>query len=237
MKFERNIQALTTTLQSLGFEHGLESALRAQVCFQPERFTITARTQKDPDVMDFVLHFEMHDSNGYACRYYDAILRKRTPLEEQVIGDVTITALDKRMSQVDWNLPQHSSHSTREREEAIDSIITDLKKLDAHEEGRRVSELLRLKYWPGTLVETMLGGSGSLKGKQEISQRFYFFDGRSQITVEEAYRYLCNRWLEKELNARKKQIEVPGVDETLVAGAEGGGSKKGAVKKGRRSGK
>ena len=212
MRFEKNIVALKATLQSLGFENGLEDMLRAQMCFQPERFVITARVPKDPDVMDFILQFEMHDSNGYACRHYDAILRKRIPLEDQLVQDVNIRNLDHRMGLIDWNFSKYSL-GNREREESIDGIISDLKKLEAAEEGHKIADLLRVKYWPGTAVEELFGGIGTLKGKQEISQRFYFFDGRSQITVEEAYRYLCNRWLEKEMNAKKKQVDQSGNEE------------------------
>lgn len=224
MKFERNILALKATLHSLGFEQGLEDALRSQICFQPEKFTITSRLNKDPDVMDFVLFFEMHDSNGYACRYYDAILRKRMPLADNIINEVNVPGLDQRMSMVDWNLQKQSAQGNRERETAIDAIITDLKKLEANEDGRGVADLLKVKYWPGTAVEEIFGGSNAFKGRQEISQRFYFFDGRSQITVEEAYRYLYNRWLEKELNTKKKQTEQSPAEPGIPT-AEGGPKK------------
>ncbi len=215
MKFDRNIQLLKDTLASLGFENGLENALRSHICYQPERFTLNARIQKDPDVMDFILYFEMHDSNGYACRYYDAILRKRSPLEGNIIADVNVPSLDKRMSLIDWNIPASSTSSGHDREESIDSVISDLKKLDNTEEGKKVAELLRLKYWPGTLAESLTGSGGIGRNKSELSQRFYFFDGRSQITVEEAYRYLCNRWVEKELNSRRKQTDSGTPDNTL----------------------
>lgn len=235
MKFDRNIQLLKETLLSLGFENGLENSLRAHICFQPDRFSLNARIQKDPDIMDFVLYFEMHDSNGYACRYYDAILRKRPPLEENVINDISVPGLDKRMSLIDWNLPANSVNSSHDREEDIDAVISDLKKLDASEEGKKIGEQLRLKYWPGTLAESLTGSGGIGKSKSELTQRFYFFDGRSQITIEEAYRYLCNRWLEKEINARRKQTEAP-VDNTIVEEGEDKVNKQGG-RSGRRKNK
>ena len=231
MKYDRNIALLKDMLQSLGFEEGLENKLRAHICFQPGRFTIRTRIHKEPDVMDFVLYFEKHDSNGYACRYYDAVLRKRSLLDEQVMLEVNIQALDKRMALVDWNLPTLSISATMDREEAIDAIITDLRKLEEEEEGRRIAEHLRMKYWSGTLVEELVGSTGS-KSRQEIMQRFYFFDGRSQITVEEAYRYLCNRWMEKEMNSKKKQPDITeekkeGNEEDLQKKSKAGAKKKG----------
>jgi hypothetical protein len=37
-----------------------------------------------------------------------------------------------------------------------------------------------------------------------VSQRFYFFEGEEGITLDEAYRFLCHRWREKQWNAQKK---------------------------------
>ncbi len=44
-----------------------------------------------------------------------------------------------------------------------------------------------------------------LKNKSEVSQRFYFFEGQTGISVDEAYRFLQNRWLEKQIQAKRKQ--------------------------------
>ena len=38
----------------------------------------------------------------------------------------------------------------------------------------------------------------------EVSQRFYFFEGQIGISVDEAYRFLQNRWLEKQMQTKKK---------------------------------
>ncbi|MBC7507604.1 MAG: hypothetical protein H7320_02475, partial [Ferruginibacter sp.] len=46
-----------------------------------------------------------------------------------------------------------------------------------------------------------------LKNKSEVSQRFYFFEGQRGISVDEAYRFLQNRWLEKQMQAKKKQSD------------------------------
>jgi len=38
-----------------------------------------------------------------------------------------------------------------------------------------------------------------------LSQRFYFFEAQTGISVDEAYRFLQNRWLEKQMQAKRKQ--------------------------------
>ena len=40
-----------------------------------------------------------------------------------------------------------------------------------------------------------------------LSQRFYFFEAQTGISVDEAYRFLQNRWLEKQMQAKKKQSD------------------------------
>ena len=39
----------------------------------------------------------------------------------------------------------------------------------------------------------------------EVSQRFYFFKDQPGISVDEAYRFLQNRWLEKQMQAKRKE--------------------------------
>jgi len=38
-----------------------------------------------------------------------------------------------------------------------------------------------------------------------LSQRFYFFEAQTGISVDEAYRFLQNRWLEKQMQAKRKE--------------------------------
>ena len=51
----------------------------------------------------------------------------------------------------------------------------------------------------------MFGNISPLKNKSEVAQRFYFFDGQIGISVDEAYRFLQNRWLEKQMQAKRKE--------------------------------
>ena len=41
-----------------------------------------------------------------------------------------------------------------------------------------------------------------------MSQRFYFFEAQTGISVDEAYRFLQNRWLEKQMQAKRKEPVV-----------------------------
>lgn len=205
MRFEKSIQQLKEQLQSLGFDKGLEHQLKSKICFQPERFLLRYRIVKETDIIDFILHFEITDMEaGYCCRYYDASLRKKIPLKDTNISSVSISRLEKQLSIIDWN---HSLPGDIAKEETIDSVITELKKLDETEEGKIISEILRFKYWTGTNVEDLISNLSVMKSRYEITQRFYFFEGEGQITIEEAYRFPCNRWMEKQLQSRKKQPE------------------------------
>ena len=40
-----------------------------------------------------------------------------------------------------------------------------------------------------------------------MSQRFYIFEGEAEISLDEAYRFLQNRWLEKQMQAKRKHID------------------------------
>ena len=43
-----------------------------------------------------------------------------------------------------------------------------------------------------------------VRSKFEISQRVYFIEGEV-ISVDEAYRFLLNRWMEKKMQAQKRE--------------------------------
>lgn len=219
MRFNESIQQLKEQLQTLGFENGLEFQLRSKICFQPERFVLQFRLVKDTDVIDFLLHFDITDEKtGYRCRFYDATLRKKIPIKDNIINEVSILVLDNLMNLIDWNI---STPGDIGREDAIDTIISDLKKLERTEEGKNVSQILKFKYWTGTNVEDMISSLSMLKSRYEINQRFYFFEGEGQITIEEAYRFLCNKWLEKQLQVRKKQQDQPASSDTGGSGETG----------------
>ena len=68
---------------------------------------------------------------------------------------------------------------------------------------------LKLKYWSGISYQELFGNISPLKNKSEVSQRFYFFEAQTGISVDEAYRFLQNRLLEKLMQAKRKNLDVP----------------------------
>jgi len=75
------------------------------------------------------------------------------------------------------------------------------------EEGREVAVGLKLKYWAGNPYHELVGSISPLKSKTEVGQRFYLFEGQPCISVEDAYRFLQNRWLEKQMQAKRQQTD------------------------------
>lgn len=213
MRYEKCVEELKLQLLSLGFPNGLEPDLRSKICFQPEKFVLRHKVIKESDVVEFVLQFELLRNEKYTCKFYEAILRKKIVLDNSIIHEVDIEQLDRKMQLVNWNISTDQGD-----EENIDAITTQLRQLESTEEGKNIAAVLKLKYWSGTVVEDLIPHSTTLKSKYEISQRFYFFDGEGQITVEEAYRFLCNRWLEKQMQLRRKQEPAPAEQESSSSG-------------------
>ena len=81
------------------------------------------------------------------------------------------------------------------------------------EEGKEIANRLKIKHWCDTPLEELFSDLRSLRTRFEISQRFYFFDRQGGISVEEAYRFLNNRWMEKQLQAKRKQKEFSTIEE------------------------
>jgi hypothetical protein len=86
-------------------------------------------------------------------------------------------------------------------------VIDSLSALESVEDGKAIALDLKLKYWAGIPYHEYAGIISHLKSKSEISQRFYFFEGQTGISVDEAYRFLQNLWLEKQMQVKKKQID------------------------------
>ena len=73
---------------------------------------------------------------------------------------------------------------------------------------------LKLKYWSGISYQELFGNISPLKNKSEVSQRFYFSEVQTDITVDEAYRFLQNRWLEKQMEVKRKQTDSTEINES-----------------------
>ena len=208
MKFEKSIGELKGILQQLGFKDGLEQQLRSQICFQPERFLLGAISVKEKDTIEILLQFEKVAGNDYRCRLYDALLRKNILVEDAA-------QLDHQMNGIAW-ADAVAGKLDPVTEEAIDSIITQLYDLEAKVDTNGLATLLKFKYWRSTALEERIENISFYKGQYEIVQRFYFFEGAAQINIEEAYRFLNNKWMEKQFQLKKKQTEP--VEESASAG-------------------
>ena len=218
-----NISALMGQLQSLGFENAGYSLLK-RISFKPENFILSQKTEKFKDKLSFQLFFEKEVNKGmYVLLYYDATLQKETPLVDDAINGINITGLEKSMTEIDWksafdfamkkqlNLEDKISW---EKEQKVESVIESLSELEKSEEGKAVSAALKLKYWAGIPYQEVFGNISPLKNKSEVSQRFYVFEGQAGITVDEAYRFLQNRWLEKQMQAKRKERSNKEINET-----------------------
>lgn len=213
---DKNIESLKAQLISLGLKPDIEFELRANMCLQPDHFHMSFRQTKEVDTMNSTFYFERNES-GYFCRYYEACLRKKILVPPILLNEVDTNDLHERMNAVNWeiglsdnsmNKIQRERALTWEREEAIEGIVTDLKKLSVTTEGSQLADRLKVKFWLDTPLVSFIPNINVLRNLYEISQRFYFFDREEQITLDEAYRFLSHRWLEKQLNAKKKEPEI-----------------------------
>lgn len=211
-----NVAALAAQLESLGFGDAGYLLLK-RISFKPENFILSQKMEKAKDKLSFQLFFKKEVSIGmYVLLYFDAVLQKATPLINAAINGINTTILEKSMTEIDWksafdfvtkkqlNLDDKTSW---EKEQKVESIIESLSELEKSEDGKTVSVGLKLKYWAGIPYQEMFGNISPLKNKLEVSQRFYVFEGQTGISVEEAYRFLQNRWLEKQMQANKKQLD------------------------------
>ena len=218
-----NISALMGQLQSLGFENAGYSLLK-RISFKPENFILSQKIERTKDRLSFQLFFEKDVKQDiYVLLYYDAILQKETPLVDSAINGINTTNLEKSMIEIDWknafdfvtkkqlNLEDKTSW---EKELKVESVIEGLSELEKSEDGKVVSVGLKLKYWAGISYQELFGNISPLKNKSEVSQRFYFFEGQTGITVDEAYRFLQNRLLEKQMQAKRKQTDSTEINET-----------------------
>ena len=218
-----NISALMGQLQSLGFENAGYSLLK-RISFKPEKFILAQKIEKAKDKLSFQLFFEKDVKQGiYVLSYYDAILQKETPLIDAAINGVNTSNLEKSMIEIDWknafdfvtkkhlNLEDKTSW---EKEQKVESVIEGLSELEKSEDGKVVAVGLKLKYWAGISYQELFGNISPLKNKSEVSQRFYVSEGQTGISVDEAYRFLQNRWLEKQMQAKRKQTDSPEINES-----------------------
>jgi hypothetical protein len=211
-----NISALAEQLKTLGFE-GAGNSLLKRICFKPQNFVIAQKIEKGNEEMSFQLFFERKDKQDlYALVYYDAVLQKEISFGDGTMNGVDIAALEKQMTSIDWKKAFDFAETKRwipndktswENEQKIETIITRLGEIEITEEGKSVAAALKLKYWTGSAYFEIFDNISQTKSKAEISQRFYCSEGQPGISVDEAFRFLQNRKLEKQMQTKRKQAD------------------------------
>lgn len=101
-----------------------------------------------------------------------------------------------------------------ETEVKVAEIVENLNRLERTDEGKSISIALKQKHWSGIPYMDIMGVMTNRKSKSEISQRFYFSEGQPVISADEAYRFLLNRWMEKQIQLKKKQQDNGSETET-----------------------
>lgn len=218
----QKIASLAEQLEGLGLKNSGYSLLK-RICFKPAAFTLSQKIEKEKDQLSIQLFFEKdRKQDGYVLMYYDAILQKEIASVSVTINGVSTAILEKTMAEIDWkasfdlNTKKQWSvedKASYEKEQKVEAVIEDLNELENCEDGRTIAVGLKLKYWAGASYQELMGSISPIKSKSEVTQRFYFFQGLTRITVDEAYRFLQNRWLEKQMLAKRKQTDNSQVEE------------------------
>ena len=194
-----NIASLAEVLEKLGFDASLHTSLTTYISLQLPNFSIQQKAVKEGDVLKFHLFFQRKD-HAYSCLYYDAILRKNIILPSLVIDGIDLSKLDNEMKSIQWEDIFTHPHE-------IEPIIISLQKLSASKEGKEFSEQLKVKYWCDTPLESLMN-IATLRTKYEIAQRFYFMENGNGISIDEAYRFLNNKWMEKQLKKKSPASRI-----------------------------
>lgn len=217
----KNIADLAKQLQSLGFEKMGYSLLK-RTCFKPGNFSLSYKIEKENDRLNFQVHFEKDENeDSYLLIFYDVILQKGIVFPDNIINGINPVELAEQMDAIDWKMAFEIDENKRwsvedtaswENERKIEAIIKNLTAIDTTQEGNAFALSLKLRYWTEAPFPELGGKIGSTKAKSEVSQRFYFFEGQPGISVDEAYRYLQNKWMEKSIQMKRKQDEEKDAD-------------------------
>jgi hypothetical protein len=224
----QNIVSLTGRLKQIGFHESVGKRLLQHACFRPSDFSLLERINKDQNLLICSLNFE-RKGEEYDCNYYDVSLLVKLEFPDRLMHSVNVKDLDFRMSQISWEANDHSNkelsledQSTWQREKDIETIVLELSQLASSDEGKYFTEYLKLKHWSRGVPSSLMGNLNVLRSKFEISQRFYFIGGQ-EISVEEAYRFLLNRWMEKQQNLKRKTNGSINQEEAFTDSSSSGG--------------
>jgi len=240
----QNIAALSEKLEALGFEH-LGYLLLKKISFRLQNFWLVSKANHLNKDLNFHLFIQRNSAtNSYELLYYDAILQASSDTNDQLINGIDLGELKAAMAKIDWknafdlttgkNSPVNEKTDYK-KEEEVELVIDKLEALDKSEDGKSFAAALKLEFWAGLPYQDLFGNIATVKGKYEITQRFYCATGQPGISVNEAYRFLQNRLLEKQISFRKKQPENSEVADDSAHSQPSSGS--GLLRKKRISGK
>ncbi len=178
-----------------------------------------------------MLHFEKdNDEDRYDLLFHDAVLKKEIIIPDRSIEGVNIRALEKLITSINWKKvfdldeqkPRNAGDSTSwVQEEKVEKIIETIPLLLTTEEGKKIASSLKEKYWSDVPFSEFISFITPLKSKSEVGQRFYLFEGQPGISVDEAYRFLQNKWMEKQMQNNRKRLEFDSTEDNNGAFSPG----------------
>jgi len=209
----QNIVVLDDQLKAIGFEN-MGHAILKHICLAPEKFTITEKLSKVRENISFIFYFEKDvKRDAYKLICYDAVLQQQFSFDTAEVEELNAKGIDEEMAQIDWKevfnfskrKPFNADDKTSyEKEIKISKIVENLNKLETVENGKAISIALKQKHWSEIPYSENMGTMSNGRSKSEISQRFYVSESQPAISANEAYRFLLNRWMEKEMQAKRK---------------------------------
>jgi len=214
---EKQLQHIMDVFADVGFPRTLEWPVQVHLCFAPARFAVQHEQFRGSDQLRYEVWVAREEDNSkYMPVYYDATLIRPLELNPQNGCAEQVISLNQQMQLVNWSglLGKAATATVGDFSDLglVADIVDNLTALEQHEGGQFFADLLRLRYWTRTPFEHYARcGSGS-KGLFEVTQRFHFFSDGQGITLDEAYRFLQHRWLQKKLQDAQKGTKVsPGV--------------------------
>ncbi len=229
-----NIISLEKQLHSLGFENTGNFLLK-RICFKPDHFFLSQKIEKDNEQLVFQFFIEKDiKQDEYLLKYYDATLQTELTANNSIINDINVVNLENLMKEVDWKNAfdfiskkqlSWNDKASWEKELKLEAVMENISGLEKTEEGAAIAAGLKLKYWQGAPYQELFGNINPVKSKSDICQRFYLFEGQVGISVDEAYRFLKNRFLEKQIHLKRKHTsnEEPGQTENDSKGSDNNG--------------
>ncbi len=213
----QNIKGIVNLMGALGFSPSMDKKIVYHACFRQKDFSLKEKKAFGDDVMSYQIFFKENAANGkLVCTHYDAALRKNIKIQPVLLNGIDLHQMDERMNNINWeDISQFngftqfnlSDKETWKQQAIIEEIILDLEAIASTSEGELFANTLKYKYWADLPLENMIPSLYLLKSKLEFNQRFYIINDEG-ITANEAFRFLNNRWIQRQAQEKKK-IDLP----------------------------